>query len=661
MHTFVQYFSGLGSTFRSVSWRVLLACLLLGTISVAQAQTTRPFTIAFQANEPGDILIVGNTSMTCSTVTAATGATTCSAARAGTATVPADNNNNNHYMINVDVDPVAPGLNSSSAGLGIPSGATVLWAGLYWGATSGSATRNQVSLKTPAAGYQALTADWSVVNGTNYHAGKTVTALVSSGGSGSYTVADMKTTLSSGYGGWSLVVVYKLNSEKYRNLTVFEGYNSVASGGSLPISLSGFRTPPTGIVGARIGMVAYEGDLGSTGDNMLLGTTTVADGLNLATNIFNSSITRLASRVTDKNPNYVNQLGFDIDVISADGVLPNNATATTVTLASMSETYYPGVITTAIEIFVPNLAASLAKSVTDVNGGALDPGDFLDYTIAFTNTGLDIATKVFVVDPIPTGTTYVPNSLQVVSGANAGAKTDAVSADQAEFLTGPNRVVFRVGTAANGTVGGSLAPTESTSVRFRVQVNPATNGQTIYNTATISYISQTLGTAYTADKSVTITVVALPLLEHQKTVQVLSDPVNGTANPKNIPGAKNMYTISVNNNGPGIVDANTLTIVDAIPANSELFTGNLPSAAPFVFTDATLPSGLSCTFTALNNFTDCVDFSADSGASWTHVANGGYDPAITHIRFRLGNAMNGDAVAGSPYPGFTLQFQVRVK
>jgi uncharacterized repeat protein (TIGR01451 family) len=659
-------FMGIAANPLAICLRLLLACFLMGAFSMAYAQTTRPFSIAFQANEPGDILIVGNTSMTCSTLTTAAGASTCSAARAGTAAVAADNNNNNHYMTNVVVDPGAPGSNSSSAGLQIPPGATVLWAGLYWGATSGLATRNQVSLKTPAAGYQALTADWSVVNGANYHAGKTVTALVSTGGSGSYTVADMKTTLNSGYGGWSLVVVYKLNSEKYRNLTVFDGYNSVVKGGSLPITLSGFKTPPAGVVGARIGMVAYEGDLGSGGDNMKLGTTTISDSLNPGTNLFNSSITRLGTRINDKNPDYTNQLGFDIDVISADGVLLNNATSTVVTLDTGNEIYYPGVITTAIEIFVPNLAASLTKAVTDVNGGQLDPGDFLDYTISFSNTGLDIATQVFVVDPIPASTTYAPGTLRILGGANAGVKSDTVGNDQAEFLTGPNRVVFRVGTLANGTTGGSLAPGESTTITFRVQVNPGTNGTVINNTATVSYNSQTLGFLYTADKSVAITVAPLgggpvPLLTHQKTVQVVSDPINGSTNPKNIPGAENIYTISVNNTGLGAADTNTLVIVDAVPANSELFTGNFASGAPFAFTDGALPSGLTCPFSALSNFTDCVDFSTDSGATWAYVPNGGYDPAVTHLRFRLAGAMNADTVAGSPYPGFSLQFRVRIK
>lgn len=818
----------------------VLCAVLLATGGSVQAQV-RAFGKAFQANAPGDILIIGNTIATCQAV-APTGSSTgivaaaaeCAAGRNGTSTLfnpnagnASYNNNNAHIMVNTDVDSVAPGLNSSTAGLTIPAGATVLWAGLYWGADAAAATtRNQISFKTPVAGYQTLTADWMATTGTtNYHAAKTVTSLITA--SGNYTVADIKLTLSAatygtGYGGWSLVVVYQLNSEQFRNLTVFDGYQVIANGTTLDIPLSGFLTPSTGSVGAKVGIVAYEGDLGSTGDAALLNGVQLSNSLNPGANLFNSSITRLNTRITDKTPDYLNQLGFDIDVFDAAGNLPNNATSTIVRLSSTGETYYPGVITTAIDIFVPNLAASLTKTVVDVNGGLLDPGDILQYTISFKNTGQDIATKVFVIDPIPSGSTFVTGSLKVVAGANsgnktdatdadqaefdgvqnrvvfrlgtnassinggsfapgdsttitfqvkvnpstygqtitnvatinytgttlpttytanataviavaplppvptmamtktvadlnggvlepgeileytiaiknsslgtatkvfvidpipsgtsfvtgslnvtgganAGVKTDAVDTDQAEFDTSLNRVVFRLGTGAGGTSGGSLGPGDTTTMTFQVKVNPGANGQVLTNIATVSYTGTVLPTIYTTTASAIITVAPLgvgPLLTNQKTVQVISDPVNGTANPKNIPGAENIYTLTVQNTGSGAVDTNTLVLVDLIPNNSEVFTGNLSAGAPYIFTDGTLPSGLSCVFTALNSTTDCIDFSKDAGATWAYVPNGAYDPAVTHIRFRLGGKMNADPAPGSPYPGFSLQFKTRIK
>lgn len=179
-------------------------------------------------------------------------------------------------------------------------------------------------------------------------------------------------------------------------------------------------------------------------------------------------------------------------------------------------------------------------------------------------------------------------------------------------------------------------------------------GTSITSTATVG--------GNTSEFSCNATVVmGLPSLTFLKSVQVTSDPVNGASNPKFIPGAEALYTLNVTNSGTGGVDNNTLTVIDPIPANTELFTGNLSGGAPFVFVNGTPTSGLTCAFIALNNFTDCVDFSNNGGATWTYVPNGSFDPAVTHIRFIPAGAMNGDAVAGSPSPNFNLQFRVRVQ
>ncbi len=83
-----------------------------------------------------------------------------------------------------------------------------------------------------------------------------------------------------------------------------------------------------------------------------------------------------------------------------------------------------------------------------------------------------------------------------------------------------------------------------------------------------------------------ITVSAYPSLVFLKTVAIYSDPVNGTANPKSIPGAEVDYTLMVTNSGAGPVDTNTLTIIDPIPDNTELFIGNHYGGLPFVFAEA---------------------------------------------------------------------------
>lgn len=71
-----------------------------------------------------------------------------------------------------------------------------------------------------------------------------------------------------------------------------------------------------------LGFVAYEGELGITGDRAFfnggLGERQLSNATNPANNFFNSSISALGLRVTTKNPDSVNQLGFGADLLAAD-------------------------------------------------------------------------------------------------------------------------------------------------------------------------------------------------------------------------------------------------------------------------------------------------------------------------------------------------------
>lgn len=160
----------------------------------------------------------------------------------------------------------------------------------------------------------------------------------------------------------------------------------------------------------------------------------------------------------------------------------------------------------------------------------------------------------------------------------------------------------------------------------------------------------------------TLTWIPFPAFTHLKTVAVLSDPVSGAVNPHYIPGAVVEYALLVTNSGVGPSQDNTFSIVDPVPANTVLFSGNVSGGAPYLFTGSVAPaSGLTCPFVALTNFADCIDFSSDGGTTWAYVPNGGYDPAVTHIRFRPGGRFNGDAPLGSPSPNIELRFRVQVK
>ena len=114
-----------------------------------------------------------------------------------------------------------------------------------------------------------------------------------------------------------------------------------------------------------------------------------------------------------------------------------------------------------------------------------------------------------------------------------------------------------------------------------------------------------------------VTVTSGPTLTHLKSVAVLSDPLNNTTNPKSIPGAMQVYTLRITNQGTGSVDNNTVAIVDAVPANTALFVQDLGAAGsgPVAFTNGTPTSALTYTFSGLGNAGDDLEFSNNGGTT----------------------------------------------
>lgn len=469
-----------------------LAALLAGAAPAA-AQIARAFAPRFSVNQSGDITLVGNTLMSCS------GGGSCTNGRNGSG---GKLNNNDFTMQYVDVDGDGSTFSSSTADLALPAGATVTWAGLYWGGESSNALRNTCRFGTPISGYTTLTATQTDANGNDYGSFRDVTALVQAAGVGTYRVANVYSNpgQSDKQAGWALVVVYRDASQTPRNLVVFDGYGAVSAATNITMTVSGFLTPPAGVVNTRLGVVALEGDLGYTGDAFQLNGTPLSDANNPANNFFNSSISTLGTTVTAKNPDYLNQFGFDVDLVNANGMLANNATSASIRLTSSNDAYYPMVVTFATDLYAPVFdATNFTKTVVDLNGGDTNPGDLLEYTITMRNTGKDNATQCVMRDTLASGLVYEPGSLQVVSGPNAGVKTDGGGDDQMEYVAGSRTVVARLGTGANAASGGQIDINAVTSVRFRARVaSPAPTGTVVSNQGWLAFVGGQSGVAFAA-------------------------------------------------------------------------------------------------------------------------------------------------------------------
>jgi uncharacterized repeat protein (TIGR01451 family) len=482
---------------------LLPSALFLNVPEAHASFQVRGFTPRFSVNTQGAITLVGNTLASCATG-ATSGGSTCAQARNGTAAPAGNNNNNSWIMAYVDADGDPSTFNSSSATLGLPAGSTVAFAELTWAGESTSGQRGVARFKVPGGSYVDISATRVDVDATanRYSAVADVTPLVAglADPNGDYWAGNVQSTMGTTdkYAAWALVVVYENLSLPLRNLVVFDGYSVVntTAPSSISTTVSGFLTPVAGLVHTEIGSVVYEGDFGYTGDSMSLNGTTLSNGLNPANNYFNSSISLDGVRFSAKNPDYVNQMAFDADIVNADGILGNSATSATFTYTTTQDVYYPTVVTFQTDVFTPSV--DVVKSSQDItHSNAIYNGDTIRYTLTASSNGNDPATFVVLTDPISPSLTYVPGSAVILSGPNAGVKTDQLGDDQVDCSGGV--LTFRLGVGANASSGGTMATGVTTTIQFDTTVNsglPA--GTRVSNQAQIVYSGQTLGGGYGA-------------------------------------------------------------------------------------------------------------------------------------------------------------------
>ena len=386
----------------------------------------------------------------------------------------------------------------STAMLVLPQGATITHAYLYWAAAVFSNTFDDTAtIRGPNGAEQNVTAIESykatASNQRAYQSVADVTAFVKAQGPGAYRVSGVdamaikNATSETAFAGWWMAVFYSLPSDPPRNLALFDGLDPVHRNTIQAANLSGFLVPDAGYDG-KLGVVAFEGDSDISGDQLRFGGTVLSDGQNPSNNFFNNTRSYLGTAVS--NPGDLPQLtggagsmsGIDLDVVDVQSLLSPGQTSVQIQAMSSPDAYFLGGFITSIATVTPDFTTS-TKTATDVNGGALLVGDTLKYTITVTNTGNDASVDTVVTDPLPAGVTYVPGTLQIESGPNSGAKTDAAGDDEAEYDPATRTVTFRIGTGANGSQGGKLPKNVTTVLSFEVKV---TEAGTISNQATIT-------------------------------------------------------------------------------------------------------------------------------------------------------------------------------
>ncbi|HVW30239.1 MAG TPA: isopeptide-forming domain-containing fimbrial protein [Polyangiaceae bacterium] len=386
----------------------------------------------------------------------------------------------------------------STAVLDLPAGAVVTNAFIYWGARrTGTDADTTVVVDRPGVAATMLTATSSYVIAQTggdvvYESVADATDLVRAMGEGAYRVSGVDSVALANldqdvaFAGWSIVVLYRLASDPPRNLTVFDGLDGITTNSSSSVSLSGFTVPNAGF-DAKLGIIAWEGDNAFTGDSLLFGkaplgaANRLSDALHPVDNFFDGSRSYLGAAVS--NTGDLPQLagtpgtmaGLDLDVVDVTARMSAGQTSVDMQATTTNDIYFLGAFVTSISTFKPDFTTS-TKAVSDLNGGVVSAGDTLEYTIVVANTGNDDSTNTVVTDVVPTGLTYVPGSLRVATGPNAGALTDQAGDDVGEYVASNRTVTVRVGAGATATAGGSVAIGATTTVVFRATIDPTTYG-----------------------------------------------------------------------------------------------------------------------------------------------------------------------------------------
>jgi large repetitive protein len=223
------------------------------------------------------------------------------------------------------------------------------------------------------------------------------------------------------HGGWNLLVVWQSPTAAFRDITIFDGFDFVqVQGGQQlvvgPLNFTGFSTPASGKVDAHVTTWTYEGDRGITGDYMAVGNvsstcdtqTHLDDALHHVGNFFNSAISRGGVDAGDRNPDYSNQMGFDLATVNVpEGTIGNAKDGASVCLGTVGDTYFFGGIVFDTLIRAPNV--DITK---DVDRSSAGPGDTVTYTTTVTNPQRNTndplyptaaATNLVVSDPLPSG------------------------------------------------------------------------------------------------------------------------------------------------------------------------------------------------------------------------------------------------------------------
>jgi hypothetical protein len=295
--------------------------------------------------------------------------------------------NQDLLMQYIDIDEDENTFSSSSAELYLdkPENKKIVYAGLYWAATykynegiqkkadkfiASDPTRDSFStvlLKLPNQDKYTSVSGQIIFDGIHdnqfkdiapYAVYADITSQVQalSNPLGVYTIANIKATqgvISGGVSaGWTILMVYEDATMSEKRISSFDGFSGVSglTKNTTDIVFTGFTTPTTGNVNAKIACAAIEGDATFIGDQLLFSAnssnkfTALSTAIRKENNFFTSCITTDEKHFLNRFPDSKNTLGYDTCLFSIpnknNSLIGNNVNQATVRVSSNGDNYF---------------------------------------------------------------------------------------------------------------------------------------------------------------------------------------------------------------------------------------------------------------------------------------------------------------------------------
>lgn len=436
-------------------------------------------------------------------------------------------------------DSCAVGATSSRALTGIPAGASIVAAYLYWGG-SGSSVDATVALNgstvTASRTFQAV---YPYDPNLPFFGGfADVTNRVT--GNGTYTFSGLTVntgaphcTPSAVLAGWGLIAIYGSPSERLRAINVFDGLQYFR-GSALTLTPNGFRIPASNIDG-RVAVISWEGDPGNSdplngySESLHFNDTALDDGLVPAGS--DPSVQQYDGTVNSQNA--VNSYGADIDTYNVSSLLTPGATSATTRYSAGGD----------LVLLTAQIVSVTSEPIVDLSLSLAHAGNFVvgsnaTYTLTVSSQAGSQQTDfpISVTDTLPAGLTYVSGT---GAGWTCGAAGQLVTCTHAGPLNANSSLPAITLTVA---VGNAAFP----SIENTAQVTTPSNDPDPANNSATD----------------TATVLGSNLSTSTKTV---ADVNGGDANP----GDTLRYTITVRESA-GIA-ATSVSVIDNIPAGAASF------------------------------------------------------------------------------------------